>query len=406
MSSNVEKNVLVVNCGSSSVKFAIVNPQDGKVAVSGIAEALGLDDARISWSFAGEKKTEESLGAKADHSKAISFVVDTILAGHQDLLDSLSAVGHRIVSGGDLYSQPTLVDDSVEAGIEKCIPFAPLHNPAHLQGIRAARKVFPNIPHVCVFDTAFHQTMPEHAFRFAIPEKYYTENRIRRYGAHGTSHYYVSRQACKELGADLNNFNVITCHLGNGASISAVKSGKCIDTSMGLTPLDGLMMGTRSGSIDPSVIFFLCDNLGLTAQEVCKILNKESGLLGISGKTSDFRGIAEGRKNGDSKCILAFDMFCYRLAKFIASYYVPLGHVDAIVFTGGIGENSAIMRERVLELLEEPFGVKFDREKNNKALVYLGGKGVISTPDSAVKVIVVPTNEELIIAQLANDFAK
>ncbi len=405
MATNTDKTVLVVNCGSSSVKFAIVNPVDGRVFVSGIAEALTLDDARISWAFDGEAKTEQMLGSGADHARAIDFVVDTILAGHKDLLDSLVAVGHRIVSGGDLYSQPTLVDDSVEAGIEKCIPFAPLHNPAHLQGIRAARKVFPGIPHVCVFDTAFHQTMPEYAFRFAIPEKYYTENRIRRYGAHGTSHYYVAGEVCKEMGADPDNFNVITCHLGNGASISAVKNGKCIDTSMGLTPLDGLMMGTRSGSIDPSVIFFLCDNMGLTAQEVCKILNKESGLLGISGRTSDFRGITEGREQGDEKCALAFDMFCYRLAKFIASYYVPLGRVDAIVFTGGIGENSYRMRRRVMELLA-PFGIKLDVEKNEAALVYKGGRGVISAPDSSCYVTVIPTNEELIIARLASEFAK
>ncbi len=399
------KTVLVVNCGSSSVKFAIIDPADGRVFVSGLAEALTLDDARINWAFEGQKKTKQPLGAGATHDKAIDFIVDTILAGHDDLLNSLVAVGHRIVSGGDLYSQPTLVDDSVESGIEKCIPFAPLHNPAHLQGIRAARKVFPNIPHVCVFDTAFHQTMPDYAYRFAIPEEYYVNNRIRRYGAHGTSHYYVSGQAAKELGFDPANFNVITCHLGNGASVSAVKNGKCVDTSMGLTPLDGLMMGTRSGEIDPSVIFFLCDNLGLTSQEVNKILNKKSGLLGISGKTSDFRGITDGYLEKDEKCTLAFEMFCYRLAKFIASYYIPLGRVDAIVFTGGIGENSFLMRKRVLELLA-PMGVKIDEAKNEKARVFLGGQGVISAPDSSCIVTVVPTNEELVIARLANDFAK
>lgn len=399
------KTVLVVNCGSSSVKFAIVDPADGRQFVSGIAEALTLDDARISWAFDGEKKTEESLGAGATHSKAIDFIVETILAGHDDLLNSLVAVGHRIVSGGDLYSQPTLVDDSVEQGIEKCIPFAPLHNPAHLQGIRAARKVFPGIPHVCIFDTAFHQTMPDYAYRFAIPEEFYVNNRIRRYGAHGTSHYYVSGEAALELGFDPDNFNVITCHLGNGASVSAVKNGKCVDTSMGLTPLDGLMMGTRCGEIDPSVIFFLCDNLGLSSQEVNKILNKQSGLMGISGKTSDFRGITEGYEAHDEKCTLAFEMFCYRLAKFIASYYVPLGRVDAIVFTGGIGENSYLMRKRVLELLA-PFGIKFDEAKNEAARVFKGGKGVISTPDSRCIVTVIPTNEELVIARLASKFAK
>lgn len=400
-----DKNVLVVNCGSSSVKFAIVDPAGGHVYVSGLAEALGLEDARISWAFDGEKKTETELGAGAGHDKAIEFIVATILAGHDDLLASLKAVGHRIVSGGELYSQPTLVDDSVVAGIEKCIPFAPLHNPAHVLGIKAARKAFSSIPHVCIFDTAFHQTMPDYAYRFAIPEEYYTENGIRRYGAHGTSHYYVAGEAAKELGFDANNFNVITCHMGNGASVSAVKNGKCLDTSMGLTPLDGLMMGTRSGAIDASVMFFLCDNLKLTPNEVSVILNKKSGLLGISGKTSDFRGITEGYLEGDKKCTLAFEMFCYRLAKFVASYYVPLGRVDAIVFTGGIGENSFLMRKRVLEWLA-PFGVKIDLEKNEKARVFMGGRGIISAPDSSCKVTVIPTNEELVIARQAAEFAK
>lgn len=405
MSLELGKTVLVVNCGSSSVKFAIIDPENGNVFVNGLAEALGLDDARINWAFNGEKKTEQPLGAGAGHTEALDYIVNTILAGHSDLLNSLVAVGHRIVSGGDLYSQPTVVTDEVEAGIEKCIPYAPVHNPAHLAGIRAARKIFTKIPHVCIFDTAFHQTMPDYAYRFAIPEQFYAENRIRRYGAHGTSHDYVANQACKELGGDPNNFNVITCHMGNGASVSAVKNGKCVDTSMGLTPLDGLMMGTRCGEIDASVIFFLIDNLGLNSKQVCDILNKKSGLLGISEKTSDFRGITEGYLNGDEKCTLAFNMFCYRLAKFIASYYVPLGRVDAIVFTGGIGENSFLMRKRVLELLE-PFGVKIDLEKNEKARVFMGGKGIISAPDSSCKVTVIPTNEELMIARQAAKFAK
>ncbi len=405
MSSQISKTVLVVNCGSSSVKFAIVDPKSGEVFVSGLAEALTLPDARINWAFEGEKKTEESLGAGADHEKAIDFIVNTILAGHDDLLNSLVAVGHRIVSGGDLYSQPTLIDDSVEAGIEKCIPFAPLHNPAHLQGIRAARKIFKNIPHVCIFDTAFHQTMPDYAYRYAIPEEYYTKYHIRKYGAHGTSHAYVSQLACEELKRNPDDFNVITCHLGNGASVSAVKNGKCLDTSMGLTPLDGLVMGTRCGSIDPSVIFFLCKNLNLTAEEVSKILNKESGLMAISAKTSDFRGITEGLESNDPRCTLAYEMFCYRLAKYIASYYIPLGRVDAIVFTGGIGENSFLMRKRVLEWLA-PLGVKFDEARNEEARVFKGGRGVISTPDSSCVVTVIPTNEELMIAQLASKFAK
>jgi acetate kinase len=406
MSSTVEKTVLVINCGSSSVKFAIVNPENGHVYLSGIAEALTLADARIDWTFEGSEKEKASLGAGADHNVAIEFLNNKVLASNPELLSSICAVGHRIVQGGELYSEPTLVNDEVEAGIEKCIPFAPLHNPAHLIGIRAARKAFANVPHVTVFDTAFHQTMPPVAYRFAIPEELYAKHGIRRYGAHGTSHYYVTHEVAKELGADVNNFNVITCHLGNGASISAVKNGKCLDTSMGLTPLDGLVMGTRCGEIDPSVVFFMCDVLGYKVEDVRDIFNKKSGLMGISGETSDWRGITKGYLEGNEKAKLAFEMFCYRLAKFIASYYVPLGKVDTIVFTGGIGENSYLMREKVVELLPEVFGVKIDPELNKAALSYLGGRGTISTPDSKVKVVVVPTNEELVIAQSAMKFVK
>ena len=406
MTSTVEKTVLVINCGSSSVKFAIVNPNNGHVYLNGIAEALTLPDARIDWRFEGEEKHEASLGAGADHNVAIEFLNNNVLASRKELLSSLIAVGHRIVQGGELYSEPTLVTDEVEVGIEKCIPFAPLHNPAHLIGIRAARKAFSHLPHVTVFDTAFHQTMPEVAYRFAIPEELYTKHGIRRYGAHGTSHYYVTHQVAKELNRDVHDFNVITCHLGNGSSISAVKNGKCLDTSMGLTPLDGLVMGTRCGEIDPSVVFFMCDVLGYKVEEVREIFNKKSGLLGISCETSDWRGITKGYLDGEKRATLAFEMFCYRLAKFIASYYVPLGHVDAIVFTGGIGENSYLMRKRVIELLPEVFGIKIDEKKNEAALVFKGGRGEISTPDSKVRVVVVPTNEELVIAQSAAKFAK
>lgn len=406
MTSTVEKTVLVINCGSSSVKFAIVNPADGHVYLNGIAEALSLPEARIEWRFEGQDKQKENLGAGADHNIAISFLNTNVLATRKDLLSSICAVGHRIVQGGELYSEPTLVTDEVEAGIEKCIPFAPLHNPAHLIGIRAARKSFANVPHVTVFDTAFHQTMPPVAYRFAIPEELYTKHGIRRYGAHGTSHYYVTHQVAKELGVDVNNFNVITCHLGNGASVSAVKNGKCMDTSMGLTPLDGLVMGTRCGEIDPSVVFFMCDVLGYKVEEVREIFNKKSGLMGISGVTSDWRGITEGYEAHEEKATLAFEMFCYRLAKFIASYYVPLGTVDAIVFTGGIGENSYLMRKRVIEYLPKVFGAKIDNALNEKARAFLGGRGPISTPDSQVKIVVVPTNEELVIAQSAFKFVK
>lgn len=404
--SNVEKTVLVINCGSSSVKFAIINPNDGHVYLNGIAEYLNLPEARIEWRFEGQEKQSQDLGNKADHDIAISFLNSNILATRPDLLESLCAVGHRIVQGGELYTEPTLVTDEVEAGIEKCIPFAPLHNPAHLIGIRAARKAFANVPHVTVFDTAFHQTMPPVAYRYAIPEELYTKNGIRRYGAHGTSHGYVAAEVAKQLNADPENFNVITCHLGNGASVSAVKNGKCVDTSMGLTPLDGLVMGTRCGSIDASVVFFMCDVLGYKVEEVREIFNKKSGLMALSTTTSDWRGITEGYEKGDEKCTLAFEMFCYRLAKYIASYYVPLGHVDAIVFTGGIGENSYLMRKRVVELLPEVFGAKLDLEANSKARAYLGGSGPIHSADSKVKIVVVPTNEELVIARSAFKFVK
>ncbi len=406
MTSKIEQTVLVINCGSSSLKFAIINPKNGHVYLNGIAEKLGLPDARIEWRFEGKDKENTDLGASADHNVAVSYLNNNILSQRQELLDSICAVGHRIVQGGELYSEPTLVDDEVEKGIEKCIPFAPLHNPAHLIGIRAARKIFNKVPHVTVFDTAFHQTMPPVAYRFAIPEELYTKHGIRKYGAHGTSHYYVAHKVAEELGADINNFNVITCHLGNGASITAVKNGKCVDTSMGLTPLDGLVMGTRCGEIDASVVFFMCDVLGYNVDEVRDIFNKKSGLLGISGTTSDWRGICEGYERGDEKCTLAFHMFTYRIAKFIASYYVPLGTVDAIVFTGGIGENSFIMRKQVVEYLPRIFGAKIDDALNEKARAFLGGRGPISAPDSKVKIVVVPTNEELVIAQSAYKFVK
>ena len=299
---------LVINCGSTSVKFAIIDPKDGHVYLSGLAEALGLPEAEISWRFGDGDKQKASISG-SDHEQALVYLVKNILAPHPELLESIIACGHRIVHGGEFYSQPTLIDDEVVANIEKVIPFAPLHNPAHLLGIKAARNNFPNIPHVAVFDTAFHQTMPPEAYRFAIPEEYYREIGIRRYGAHGTSHMYLSQQAALYLGKDLKDTNVITCHLGGGASVCAVKGGKCMDTSMGLTPLDGLIMATRTGSIDASVVFFLCDRLGKTPEEVKEIFNKKSGLLALSGVSSDMRPICEGYEHGDERCTLAMDAF-------------------------------------------------------------------------------------------------
>lgn len=404
---NYPKTALVVNCGSSSVKFAILDPKDGHVFLNGLAEALGLEDARISWKFNGGDKTEQSLGAGADHKKALEYLVKNVLAKDQALLDSIVACGHRIVQGGDIYSEPTLINDEVEENIRKVIPFAPLHNPAHLLGIDAARASFPSIPHVAVFDTAFHQTMPPKAYRYAIPEEYYTDLHLRKYGAHGTSHMFLSQEAAKLLGKPLEQTNIITCHLGNGASVSAVKGGKCIDTSMGLTPLDGLIMGTRCGSIDASVVFFLCDKMGMTPEEVKEVFNKKSGMLAVSGVSSDFRPIVAGYNEGNERCKLALEMYAYRLAKFIASYYVPLGHVDAIVFSGGVGENGPTTRKIVLKELEESFGVKIDDAANEHAKVFKGvDKQTISAPDSSVKVFVIATNEELMIARSAMSFVK
>ena len=400
------ETALVINCGSSSVKFAILDPKDGHVFVNGVAEALNLPTAQISWKFDGGEKQKAAI-AGADHSKALEFLVNNILATDKEMHDSIVACGHRIVQGGDIYSEPTLVNDEVEANIAKVIPFAPLHNPAHLLGIKAARENFPDIPHVVVFDTAFHQTMPPKAYRYAIPEKYYTDLHLRKYGAHGTSHMYLSHEVAKAMGKKVEDINVITCHLGNGASVSAVKGGKCMDTSMGLTPLDGLVMGTRCGSIDASVVFFLCDILKMTPEEVKDVFNKKSGLLALSGVSSDMRPICDGYAKGDEKCVLAMDTFVYRLARFIGSYYVTLGHVDAIVFAGGIGENCGEARELTCALLKEPFGVDLDLEKNKKAMGYLGFKGgEISTPASKVKVFMIPTNEELVIARSAMKFVK
>ena len=401
------KTALVINCGSSSVKFAILDPKDGHVFLNGIAEALGLEDARISWKFNGGDKTETLLGAGADHKKALEFLVNNVLAKDEALHDSIVACGHRIVQGGDIYSQPTLIDDEVEQNIKKVIPFAPLHNPAHLLGIDAARENFKDIPHVAVFDTAFHQTMPPKAFRYAIPEEYYTDLHLRKYGAHGTSHMFLSQEAAKMLNKPLEETNIITCHLGNGASVSAVKGGKCIDTSMGLTPLDGLIMGTRCGSIDASVVFFLCERMGMTPDQVKDVFNKKSGMAAVSGVSSDFRPIVAGYNEGNERCKLALEMYSYRLAKFIASYYVPLGHVDAIVFSGGVGENGPTTRKFICKELEESFGIKLDEAANEKAKVFMGvDHQTISAADSKVKLFVIATNEELVIARSAISFVK
>jgi acetate kinase len=402
MEATINPTVLVVNCGSSSLKFAIVDPVTGDQYLTGLAEALGLPEAQISWRFGEDDKKKAALPAGANHTVALTYLEEQILEGKPELIKSFIAVGHRVVSGGELFTHPTLITDEVVKGIEQCIPLAPLHNPAHLLGIAAARRLFSALPHVAIFDTAFHQTMPPKAFMYPLPNELYTEHAIRRYGAHGTSHYYVTTEAAKLLGKPMSETNIITAHLGNGGSVSAIKNGKCVDTSMGLTPLEGIVMGTRCGDIDPSIVFFLIDTLGYTVEDVRDTLNKKSGLLGLSGKTSDFRGIIEGVEQGDEQCKLAFDIFCYRLAKYIASYYVAVGKVDALIFTGGIGENSLPMRSAVLKLLE---GFGFVEDAAANAAARFGNSGQITAANST-KAFVIPTNEELVIAQGAAEFAK
>ncbi|KFZ37960.1 acetate kinase [Shewanella mangrovi] len=388
------KFVLVLNCGSSSLKFAVMDALTGEEQVSGLAECFGLEDSRIKWKYNGEKQ-EVALGAFTAHREAVEFIVKDILGPLPELASQILAVGHRIVHGGEKFTRSVIIDDSVIDGIEECASLAPLHNPAHLIGIRAAIASFPKLPQVAVFDTAFHQSMPEHAYIYALPYKLYREHSIRRYGMHGTSHLFVSREAAKLLDKPIEDTAIICAHLGNGASVTAVKGGKSVDTSMGLTPLEGLVMGTRSGDLDPSIIYHLVHQLGYTIDEVNNMLNKQSGLLGISEKTNDCRGIEEGYADGHKGCTLALEIFCYRLAKYIASYTVPLGKLDAVVFTGGIGENSSLIREKVLQHLQI-FNFKVDEERNLAAR--FGNEGIITSDDSTVA-MVIPTNEEWVIAE-------
>ncbi|MBE2894202.1 acetate kinase [Spirabiliibacterium falconis] len=391
-----EKLILVLNCGSSSLKFAILNPENGDEKLSGLAEAFHLPDARIKWKLHGEKGNAD-LGAGAAHSEALAFIVNEILAKEPALKDNIVAIGHRIVHGGEKFTSSVLVNDEVIEGIRDAIQFAPLHNPAHLIGIEEAFKAFPELKdkNVVVFDTAFHQTMPEEAYLYALPYKLYKDHAIRRYGAHGTSHYYVSREAAKELNIPVDSLNVITCHLGNGGSVSAIRHGECIDTSMGLTPLEGIVMGTRCGDIDPAIVFYLYNNLGYSMEQIEKCLTKESGLLGLTEITSDCR-YAEDNFDTEEPARRALEVYCYRLAKYIGGYMAIIGErLDAIIFTGGIGENSAHVRELTLGHLKL-FGYQLDEERNLAAR--FGNAGKITT-DTSPLAIVIPTNEELVIAQ-------
>ena len=389
----MSKLILVLNCGSSSLKGAVLNSENGDVLLSCLGEKLNLADAYITFKVNGQKERVD-LSATPNHTGAVGAMLEKLKAMGLD--SQIGAIGHRVVSGGEEYSESVLIDDSVMAAIEKCIPLAPLHNPANLLGIRAAQDIFKGLPNVAVFDTAFHQTMPEHAYMYAIPRKFYRELGLRRYGFHGTSYRFVAEEAANVLGADKNNLKLVIAHLGNGASITAVRNGKSMDTSMGLTPVEGLVMGTRSGDVDPSIFSFLADNLKLSTQQITDILNKESGLMGISELSSDCRVIEEESLNGHEGAVLALEMFSYRLAKYVASMAVAAGGLDALVFTGGIGENSDIIREKVLNYCEF-LGFSVDKEANTAAR--FGKAGVITAADSKVKSVVIPTNEELMIAQ-------
>jgi len=382
-------NVLVLNCGSSSAKFAVINTS-GQELISGIAQRLGSAHASLDWKINGQKQTKDL--HRADHDLALRAVVE--LLRENNLADDLAGVGHRVVHGGAKFSGSRAITPEVIEKIKECIPLGPLHNPPNLLGIQIAQELFPKLPQVGVFDTAFHQTMPKSAYLYAVPYEWYEQHEIRRYGFHGTSHRFVSEQAVKQLGLDPNDNGVITAHLGNGCSCAGVRNGKSIDTTMGLTPLEGVVMGTRSGSIDPAIIAHMAKVLDKSAEEITDILNKRSGLLGVSGLSNDMRTLHEAAVAGNERAALAIDMFCYRVAKAIAALAVSTGRVDAIVFTGGIGENATFVRAKVVEGLKF-MGMTIDPQANLKHGKETNGRITVETKPQAV---VVPTNEELMIA--------
>lgn len=389
-------NVLVINCGSSSLKYQLINSDSEEVLAKGLCERIGID-GRLVYQKAGcDKETTEA--PMPTHKEAIQMVLDALVNEKTGAIASLAevnAVGHRIVHGGEKFASSAVITDEMMAAVAECNDLAPLHNPANLIGINACKELMPDVPMVGVFDTAFHQTMPAKAYLYGLPYEYYEKYKVRRYGFHGTSHSFVSKHAAEFLGLDINHSKIIVCHLGNGASISAVKDGKCVDTSMGLTPLEGLVMGTRSGDIDPAIMEFLAKKENLDIAGVMNVLNKKSGVYGLSKElSSDFRDLEEGMNSGNEYAANALEVFCYRVAKYVGSYVAALNGVDAIAFTAGIGENAGIVREKVCEHFGY-LGIKLDAEANSKR----GEDMVISTSDSNVKVAVIPTNEELAICR-------
>ena len=388
--------VLVINCGSSSLKYQLIDMSTEESLAQGLVERIGIEGSVLTQKVEGRDKyiIKQPM---ADHKDAIKLVLEALVDeknGVISSMDEISAVGHRVVHGGEKYNQSVVINDEVKAYIEECFKLAPLHNPANMIGINACEELMPNTPMVAVFDTAFHGTMPEEAYIYALPYELYQKHGIRKYGFHGTSHKYVSNKVAEAMGKDIKDLKIITCHLGNGCSLAAVKNGKSIDTSMGFTPLAGVMMGTRSGSIDPSVISFLIEQHGYTIEEIDELLNKKSGVLGISGVSSDFRDVLAAGEAGNERAKLALEIFYYKVRTQIAAYAGAMGGVDVIVFTAGIGENSSITRREILRGLEF-FGFTINDEKNELR----GHIQEISNEDSKVKVYVVPTNEELMIAR-------
>jgi len=391
-------NVLVINAGSSSLKYQLFDMDKSVVLAKGLCERIGID-GRIKHSPAGKDSFVADLPMK-NHADAIKIVTDALIDKDHGVIKSMKeidAVGHRVVHGGEKFSGSVLITEAVLGALQECVSLAPLHNPPNLVGINACTEVLgKDIPQVGVFDTAFHQSMEKKAYLYAIPYRYYEQNRIRRYGFHGTSHRYVSDRAAALIGRPINELKIITCHLGNGSSIAAVKNGKSMDTSMGYTPLEGLPMGTRSGSIDPAIIEIIAEMEKISAKDVLKILNKESGMLGVSGKSSDFRDLNEAAKNGDERCLTAMKMFTYAVRKYIGAYAAAMEGVDAIVFTAGVGENDKAFREEICSGMDF-MGISIDADKNKNAP--RGEEVVISTDSSRAKIFVIPTNEELVIAQ-------
>lgn len=390
-------NVLVINCGSSSLKFQLINSDTEQVIAKGLCERIGIEGSMLTYTPAGGEK-EKTLSPMPDHTEAIRLVLNALCNEKTGVVKSLSeieAVGHRIVHGGEKFATSTIIDEDVIKAIEECNDLAPLHNPANLIGIRACQELMPGVPMVAVFDTAFHQTMPEEAYMYGLPYEYYKKYKLRRYGFHGTSHSYVSKRAAEVLGKNYEDLKIIVCHLGNGASVSAVKNGKCVDTSMGLTPLEGLIMGTRSGDVDPAILEFIAHKENKSIDEIMNILNKKSGVLGLSDNlSSDFRDIEDGYNKKDENAVRAMNVFCYRVAKYIGSFTAAMNGVDVICFTAGVGENGPLVRNIICGYLGF-LGITLDQEANNKR----GEDIVITTKDSKTIVMTIPTNEELAIAR-------